>query len=308
MAMNTKIEYVDASWDPWRGCTEVSPGCANCYARELATRNPAVFGSWGKGQPRVKSKGWFQPIAWNRKAAQAAMEYVNRHGGSLREAFRPESLPPAPEPPWIFPSKCDWLDEEVPIEWLGQFLDLICATPNLRWLLLTKRPQNWMDRMVSAGRWAVGQGKVGAGMVGDMIEGWIHGQPPANVWLGTSVEDQTRANDRIPILLSTPAALRFLSVEPLLGPVDLSEWILGRKIGWVIVGGESGRLARTCKVDWVRSIVCQCSLANVPAFVKQLGANTYVQPPNGPVTHPKGGDPSEWPSDLRVRQFPEERR
>lgn len=283
MALNTKIEWSDASWDAWRGCTEVSPGCANCYARELSHRNPTVFGSWGKGAPRVKSKGWHQPILWDRKAAQAG------------------------EPLWVFPSKCDWLDEEVPTEWLGQFLDLINATPHLRWLLLSKRPGAWIDRMVMAGRWAAKDGKIGAGSVGDMVEGWIQGHPPANVWVGTSVEDQTRTS-RLPQVLAIPAALRFLSVEPLLGPVDLSEWILGRKIGWVIVGGESGRLARTCKVDWVRSIVCQCSLANVPAFVKQLGANTYVQPPNGPVTHPKGGDPSEWPSDLRVRQFPEERR
>lgn len=283
MALNTNIEWCDASWDAWRGCTEVSPGCANCYARELSYRNPAVFGSWGKGKPRVKSKGWHQPILWDRKAAQAG------------------------EPLWVFPSKCDWLDEEVPAEWLGQFLDLINATPHLRWLLLSKRPGAWIDRMVLAGRWAHEEGKIGAGSVGDMIEGWIQGQPPANVWVGTSVEDQQRTS-RLPQVLAIPAALRFLSVEPLLGPVDLSEWILGRKIGWVIVGGESGRLARTCQVDWIHSIVCQCSLAHVPAFVKQLGAQSYEGKTFMGLVHPKGGEPSEWPSDLRVRQFPEERR
>lgn len=307
MAMNTKIEYVDASWDPWRGCTEVSPGCANCYARELATRNPAVFGSWGKGAPRVKSKSWHTPILWQRRFDESGGAHHGQPG------------------PKIFPSKCDWLDEEVPIEWLGQFLDLINATPHLRWLLLTKRPGAWIDRMVLAGRWAHAAGKVGAGSVGDMIEGWIQGQPPANVWVGTSVEDQTRTS-RLPQVLAIPAALRFLSVEPLLGPVDLSEWLeidtrvdpsphgegvetdIGKQINWVIVGGESGRLARTCKVEWVRSIVAQCQRARVPVFVKQLGSKAELQFGHRAFLHPKGGDPSEWPSDLRVRQFPEERR
>lgn len=311
MALNTKIEWCDASWDAWRGCTEVSPGCANCYARELSYRNPAIFGSWGKGKPRVKSKGWHQPILWDRKAAQAG------------------------EPLWVFPSKCDWLDEEVPAEWLGQFLDLISATPHLRWLLLSKRPGAWIDRMIEAGRWAHEEGKVGAGSVGDMIEGWIQGRPPANVWVGTSVEDQTRTS-RLPQVLAIPAALRFLSVEPLLGPVDLSEWLeidtrvdpgphgegvetdIGQQINWVIVGGESGRLARPCNVEWVQAVIRQCKQAEVPVFVKQLGANAVCdREPARPwrgltclsntLRHPKGGDPSEWPADLRVRQFPEER-
>jgi protein gp37 len=178
--------------------------------------------------------------------------------------------------------------------------------------------------------------------------------PLPNVWLGISVEDQQRADERIPELLATPAAVRFLSVEPLLGPVDLTcvPWPHGwrhpdeisdgidplrfnrAKLDWVIVGGESGPGARPCDIAWVRSIVEQCAAAAVPCFVKQLGARPHVRLSEGDVwsadviaewpvgalfhqkmpgteTHwaqlrdRKGGDMSEWPADLRVRQMPE---
>ncbi len=190
-----------------------------------------------------------------------------------------------------------------------RLFDLICRTPHLDWQLLTKRPEHartWLEGSLLQGLW-----------------------PMPNAWLGVSVEDQERADERIPTLIRTPAAVRFLSIEPLLGPVDISPYLcdfeLGRGKGkgnlhWVIVGGESGDGARACDVAWIRSIVRQCREVRVPCFVKQLGSRPYYRMfnPNAPafdddevfpkLTDPKGGDPDEWPEDLHVRQFPEPRK
>jgi protein gp37 len=165
---------------------------------------------------------------------------------------------------------------------------LIEATPHLDWLLLTKRPQNMVKLAQEAG-WS--------------------GAWPDNVWAGTTVEDQRRANERIPHLLRVPARVRFLSCEPLLEQIDLSPsgcpGLVGR-IDWVIVGGESGPGARPFDLDWARSLRARCKAANVAYFFKQLGSNPVLSP--GPLTwpasHPKGDDPDEWPEDLRVQEFP----
>ena len=229
----------------------------------------------------------------------------------------------------MFPSLCDWLDDEVPYEWLADFLVLIHDTPNLDWLLLTKRPENW-DRM-ALGAAQVLEPKSPA--VSHWIALWRRGQHPANVWFGVSVEDQQRAEERIPLLLEIPARIRWLSVEPLLGPIDLRphafsgfvhstncenehcalaggpEDCAGQAIpgvDWVVVGGESGPQSRPCDLGWVRDIVGQCKGAGVPVFVKQLGSNASCEcgELDGLNWHPKGGDPSQWPEDLRVREFP----
>jgi protein gp37 len=311
MAERTKIQWADSTWDPWRGCTKVSPGCANCYAEKLALRNPAVFGGWGPGAPRVESKSWDEPLGWNRKAEQRRTEHDNRWDGTLRQAFKPESIPPPPRTPWVFPSKCDWLDEEVLREWLARFLALIRRTPNLNWLLLTKRPENWGKRLRDAHAATDGPDRIA-------IAEWLDGHPPANVWVGASVEDDTRAALRIPRLVDIPAVLRFLSVEPLLGPVNLAYAACNGTdafgtlpgIHWVIVGGESGPNARPCKVSWIHDVIAQCHRARVPVFVKQLGARPEVEAPSGgwfqpvPVRHRMGGDPAEWPEALRVRETP----
>jgi protein gp37 len=183
------------------------------------------------------------------------------------------------------------------------------------------------------------------------IRDWRGGNPPSNVWLGTSVEDQQRADERIPKLLEIPARVRFLSCEPLLGSVDLTEikWDAGKgyfgdclsphhiPIGreetapllhWVIAGGESGPKARPCNIAWIRSLVAQCKAAGVPAFVKQLGTLALDTDDHFNYRWPdetarrecskkecyarledrKGGDPSEWPADLRLREFPKNSR
>jgi protein gp37 len=139
--------------------------------------------------------------------------------------------------------------------------------------------------------------------------------PLPNVWLGVSVENQATADERIPLLLQTPAAVRFLSCEPLLRlieirrPATMGAPKTGERLDWVIVGGESGPEARPCDLAWVRSLVSQCQAASVPVFVKQLGARPTCDgcgdliAIKGPQDR-KGGDPDEWPPDLRVREYP----
>ena len=342
MSQNTKIEWCDHTFNPWIGCTKVSPGCANCYAEsETFTRAQRAAGRelWGKGSERHRTSeaNWRQPLKWQ------------------------PDWPIRPRPRVFCASMADWLDEEVPIEWLVDLLKLIYLTPHLDWLLLTKRPENWHSRLMKA----LESITDGTGRDGDFWQwllNWtssaIH---PCHVWIGTSVEDQKRADERIPQLLKIPAQVRFLSVEPMLGPIDLSyhfglergaKWnpcccdeidpadvpcmvceakasMAVKRIAWCIFGGESGPGARRCDIEWIHDGVRQCQAAGVAAFVKQLGAasfcgnvNLFDWPELGvliPIQeggfaecrvrmrHKKGGDPEEWPESIRVREFPEVR-
>lgn len=299
MSETTKIQWADATWNPWEGCTKVSPGCANCYAEARNHR----FGhdNWGRGKPRRRTspENWKKPRAWNREDP------------SLRSSISGHLH--------VFPSLCDWLDPEVPIEWLADFLRLIHDTANLDWLNLTKRPELFLNRFnLASARLMLGidQDKI----AGQWVLDWMRGSPPSNVRIGVSVEDQQRADERIPELLKIPAQVRFLSCEPLLGPVsiwgaDCPAWSrAGAGIDWVIIGGESGPRARPCNVEWIRNIVQQCKAAGAPCFVKQLGSHAVsnIRDARGhycgyqglSMKDRKGGDPSEWPVDLRVRQMP----
>lgn len=293
MAENTKIEWTDHTFNPWIGCTKVSDGCKNCYAeRDFDKRRHIV--EWGAGKPRKRTTpdNWNKPLAWNRKAE--------------KDGARPR----------VFcASLADWLDPEVPIEWLADLLELIQATPHLDWLLLTKRPEQWADRLHEAMR-------VAEGPYDFEISHWLDGAPPANVWIGTTVENQ-KATARIPHLLSIPARVRFLSCEPMLGPVDLNavkrpddaymnaqghtgvittikepdDYLYWSKRGihWVICGGESGPNARPMHPDWARGLRDQCVVAGVPFFFKQGSQANWE----------KYKDFNHFPSDLQVRQIPE---
>lgn len=295
MSEGTKIEWATHTFNPWTGCFPVSPGCLHCYMMALLKR----FGKDGRKRTRTSESYWKQAARWNREASNDAARQR------------------------VFPSLCDWLDDEVPIEWLADFLKLIHDTPNLDWLLLTKRPEKFfLQTLTVALQYADSHND-------ESFLEWLtlwskEHQPPHNVWIGASAEDQKRADERIPELLKIPAAVRFLSVEPLLGPVDLSTSEKGdvmAPVDWVIVGGESGPGARPCNVEWIRDIVRQCKAADVPCFVKQLGSRPMLRdapPPTYPpkrreyidfgdrlkLNHPKGGDQAEWPEDLRVREFP----
>lgn len=299
------------TWNPWRGCEKISPGCKFCYAEKQAKRNPKVLGEWGPGAPRVRGVESYLalPAKWNELASRGRFvqcvcgrrEFrkwdTSIPLGGLSCCKTPDCLAlpeteSSPVRPRVFClSFGDWLDESVPIEWLVHLLETIRTTPHLDWLLLTKRPENFRKRL----------GIVAAGSRGrnedllDWLWEWVIDEiAPPNVWVGASVEDQKRADERIPDLLKIPAKVRFLSCEPLLGPIEFSNVSgrsdavlqLGKKavagINWVIVGGESGSKenARPCALEWVDGIRRQCEAAEVPCFVKQLGSRPYVENAN----------------------------
>lgn len=344
MAENSNIEWTTHTFNPWRGCTKVSPGCAHCYADTMSKRNPLTLGVWGPNGTRVVASEsmWREPLKWD-KAAKAAGERHRVFCASLADVFEDWTGPMVDAQgrklwatglsavPWIASHNGD----EPPnpdvrpltmADVRHRLFRVMHETANLDWLLLTKRPER-IER--------------GLSQYAETIDTYMSEAFSLiwnrRVWLGTSVEDKA-AKKRIDVLRTLPAAVRFLSVEPLLedlGTVDLAG------IDWVIVGGESGPDARPCDVAWVRSLVGQCKAASVPVFVKQLGSNPYtselwdVLPGSGKVYQSdelkrdpalmaevcerlglllansgvelrdrKGGDPAEWPADLRVRQFP----
>ena len=298
MASNSKIEWTTHTFNPWIGCTEVSPGCAHCYARDMMERRYHRV-QWGAGQSRSRTTAdyWKQPARWNRQA-QASGQRDRVFCASL----------------------ADWLDNEVPINWLADLLKLIETTPHLDWLLLTKRIEHWSDRL----REVSGLTHAGA----TIANTWLDGNAPANVWLGTTVEGQKQGNDRIPLLLEIPTTLRFLSCEPLLEELRLEPWFYANpptmlrplpgqasvqaykpnKIDWIICGGESGKEARPFDLQWARSLCQQCQAAGVPFFFKQTGAHAIDSSQLHPVPQsrhdPKGGNISALPAELQVREIP----
>lgn len=338
MGDKSKIEWTEATWNPVRGCTKVSAGCRNCYAETFAERFRGV-----KGHPyergfdvRLVPEALDLPLRWR----EPRRVFVN----SMSDLFHPN----------------------VPDEYIDQVFAVMALADRHVFQVLTKRARRMVEYFTDDPllRWALIEGaaqKIYSERTGEDPSLWlaVHG-PLKNVWLGTSVENQAAADERIPHLLATPAAVRFLSCEPLLGPVDLTPYfrklatsgagwkltgglaleIADRVPDWVIVGGESGPKARPCDVAWVRSLVEQCRAAGVPAFVKQLGAHVEDRNDAGftgedstswpihifeddrteedlsdtgyqgaPVRvhlrDRKGGDPEEWPVDLRVREWPE---
>jgi protein gp37 len=286
MADHSAIEWTDATWNPTTGCTKISPGCAHCYIeRTPAFRIAGRKFTNGRIPLHLHTDRLQQPRHW----LKPRRVFVN----SLSDLFH----------------------EEVPDWFIGFVFDEMAMSPRHIFQVLTKRP----DRMRAlvprfAERHTAKDGS-----------GW----PLPNVWLGVSVENQHFADERIPLLLDTPAAIRFISAEPLLGPVDLEEFLPGRRweksehamdapLSWVIVGGESGPGARPCDLGWLRHVVAQCEYFKTPVFVKQLGAKaigSFIDGDDASYTvrnragvlglrDRKGGDITEWPEDLRVREWP----
>ena len=288
MAENSKIEWTDHTWNPWEGCQKVGPGCGHCYAE---TRNAMVNGgaaaNWGPGAPRRRTgvANWAKPRAWNAKA-----EVFEREHGRRQRVF--------------CASLADWLDNAVPVQWRVDLLRVVYQTPNLDWLLLTKRIGNLMPMVEEVIRHIEAQpgwsddakGQADEGLRNWLGEWGLLGRAPANVWVGASVVNQDEADRDVRKLLAVPARVRFLSMEPLLGPVDLTDVpgpdsghghhefspiikvnALKRSdpdkphIDWVIVGGESGPGARPMHPSWVQSLRDQCQAAGVPFLFKQWG-------------------------------------
>ena len=274
---NSPIQWTDHTWTPWLGCRKVSLGCDNCYIVRTTPYRTRHLVHGGRRE-ELSIAYWKQPLGWNR--AYAAEYAAADYGGD-----------PLPQRPRVFPSLCDWLDDEVPITWLANFLDLIRRTPNLDWQLLTKRPQNFEDRITAACNFAAtGNQHTAAALCHE----WLAGYAPDNVWLGVSVETQKYADERIPLLLAAPARIRFLSCEPLLGSVDLglvgllNDAVDGSSmINWVICGGESDdskiTKARPMHPDWARGLRDQCAAAGVPFFFKQWGE--WARPEDVPQQH-----------------------
>lgn len=302
MAETTGISWTTSTFNCWRGCQRVSAGCVNCYAETLSGRNPGTLGKWGPTGTRVVAveSYWKQPVKWNKAAACncfCRIDFGEKHLGSCPQANRHRvfcaSLADVFED-WQGPMVDNYGNivkvnrEGKAWAWyantlrIGQdvatmsdvrqrLFDMIDATPNLDWLLLTKRPEN-ISRMMP--------------VIGEPA--WSSTRP--NLWIGTSVENQQAANERIPHLLRVPAVVRFLSAEPLLGDVNLTHYLESEydryarddrfgipkdvskaKISWVIVGGESGpsHKRRDCQVKWIESIQKQCEAVGVPCFIKQ---------------------------------------
>ena len=292
----------------------------------------------GKSQSFIAAKFGVKQVAisriklgksWSGKAVPLAAEPIRSCisgqmiDASLRPAFRTDGgfthCPDGDSELWLPLTMADVR---------ARLFRMIDATPNLDWLLLTKRPEN-IARMMPAMVVPSGDNYRVSGSVGVLRVDVIR----KNLWLGVSCENQQAADERIPHLLKVPAAVRFLSVEPMLGPIRIDARLLTpiqgtsqhgqRFIDWVIVGGESGPGARPCNVKWIRDIVRQCKAAGVPVFVKQLGSHPIgshyeVMSMAGSdqgdkssivrwkLRDPKGGDISEFPDDLQVREFPRE--
>jgi protein gp37 len=313
MSGHTNIEWTHPegfkgeSWNPFVGCSIVSKGCTNCYAMKMAARIVAMQGEASHYAGTVKTVNG-KPV-WT---------------GAVR---------PAPDKTWTAPlraksprcyfvnSMSDVFHEDVPDQWIDRLFAVMALAPQHRFLILTKRPERMRDYLDRQERRCDGEDGLSEDIIAMANEADVDWRnvvedkwPLPNVWLGTSVEDQASADQRIPHLLATPAAIRFISAEPLLGPADLETiWIrrpgarsssLSQSLGdyvrplrgnftdsptldWVIAGGESGPGARPCDPDWLRSLRDQCAAAQVRFFMKQMHRK-------GPI-----------PDDLLVRQWPE---
>jgi protein gp37 len=305
MAENSGIEWTDNTFNPWMGCTKVSPACKNCYAeRDFDHRYQKV--KWGPSGTRVVTSdaNWRKPIKWNREAGEGFATFTHPTEGLQKTPYRARvfcaSLADVFED-WNGPmhdhnGNALWVDESgfwVTDDGMPGFayrkrhvtmndvrhrlFKLIDTTPNLDWLLLTKRPEN-IGRMWPT--YFPGGYIAEAGSMNE--EG-----PRPNVWLGTSVENQEYANTRIPQLMQCRdlSPVLFLSCEPLVGPVDLAESIVcgcgdhgpycigcdRTFIDWVITGGESGPDARPCDPEWFQSLRDQCENDGIPFHFKQWG-------------------------------------
>lgn len=259
MSANTKIEWCDHTFNPWIGCTKISPACDHCYAAQQDTYRHWTPEGWGGPRKRTSVGNWKMPLRWNAQADA----FMAQHGRRQR----------------VFcASLADVFDNAVDPQWRADLFELIRATPNLDWLLLTKRIGN-AAAMIQA---ALANMDIGYSVP---FAAW----PWPNVWIGATVVNQEEADRDIPKLLAVPARVRFLSMEPLLGPVNLERprpgpdldqgggakicqpWMIQSGIDWVIVGGESGPSARPMHPDWARSLRDQCEAAGTPFLFKQWG-------------------------------------
>ncbi len=323
----SKIQWTQQTWNPILGCTQIIgnsqelSGCHNCYAMRQAYRNQAMGLRGYQGLVKKTSQ---REIVWTGKVnlvPEALMKPLQRQ--------KPTT--------WFVNSMSDLFHESVSFEMVDLIFGIMALSQQHTFQVLTKRPLRMLEWTEQTHRddWCNALVQYAPSGVSKLVTGTTNldvairhpGFPLPNVWLGVSVESQSAADERIPLLLETPASQRFLSCEPLLESVDLTtikcldggltqpgvEFNPGQPLGtfdalragisWGIVGGESGHYARPCSLDWIRHLVRQFKVAGIPIFVKQLGTDwakssgTYSQ-------NSKGGDPEVWEPDLRIREFP----
>jgi len=267
--MPSKIEWTEETWNPVRGCSHVSPGCDHCYAERMASRfslpgqayeGLTHNGKWN-GYLTFDSKTLEKPLKWKKPR----MVFVN--------------------------SMSDLFHYGVEEGGIAQMFAVMAAYQQHTFQILTKRPKRMHDLLRD------GEDSIVAHDTAIYVRR-RHGYwmwPLPNVWLGVTAENQQTADERIPLLLQTPAALRFVSFEPLLGPIQWPEVIKDGRVypDWIIVGAESGPGARPMEIGWARQIVKDAILGEVPVFVKQLCDKGRKIPFE------------QWPEDLQIRQFPE---
>ena len=295
----SNIEWTDMVWNPVTGCTKISEGCQNCYAERMAMRFTGHF------NVTLHPDRLNQPLHWRK-------------------------------PRRIFVcSMGDLFHEDVPDEFVDKVMAIMAIQdqlyPKHTFLVLTKRPARmkiYFDKLYSFNRAEDGNsyGRL-LSEISKYAPDYVFGSyscrenflPFSNLWLGVTAENQEQADKRIPILLQIPAAKRFVSIEPLLGPVDLTRINVSqlpacngyvanaldsrinsildkpyKHLDWVIIGAESGPNRRECKIEWVRAILSQCRAVGIPVFIKQLHINGKLSK-----------NMAEWPEDLRVREYPE---
>ncbi|MEW5856430.1 MAG: phage Gp37/Gp68 family protein [Cyanobacteriota bacterium] len=291
----TSIEWTDRTWNVVTGCTPISSGCKNCYAEGIAKR---FWGDRKFSDVQFHEDRLLQPLSWK----------------------KPQKI--------FVNSMSDLFHEKVTDEQLDRIFAVMALAHWQTFQVLTKRPQRALDYLSARNvsfRIARAAWYIKPHTIPSELQERIKPHLP-NVWLGVTCENQKTANERIPLLINTPAAVRFLSCEPLLEKINIQKFFPtysadegtcgyepNQPISWVIIGGESGHNARICHIDWIRSIVSQCQAADVQAFVKQLGSSplqsqkteTGFTTSDIRLKNRKGGDTEEFPDDLKIREFPE---
>lgn len=323
MARTTEIAWTDATWNPIRGCSRVSAGCENCYAERMAGRF-CDAGQPYDGLVRRVGKG----ARWT-----GEVRMVQEHLDDPLRWTKPRRV--------FVNSMSDLFHESLSNEQIASVFGVIAAAPRHAFQVLTKRATRMREWFAWVASVAAENGETAVDVClryakhrcqHKALRGPLefHTWPLMNVWLGVSVEDQDAADERVPELLRCPADVRWLSVEPMLGPVDISPWLYGvcaehdasmggpgiqhckghgeswspLNLHWVVIGGESGPGARPMETWWVERLMEQCSEDDVAVFLKQLGA--------APMSHGKrmylmdkaGRRMDEWPTHLRVREWP----
>lgn len=309
------IAWSDETWNPIRGCSRVSEGCARCYAETVAAR----FSGPGLPYEGLAKRNGKGEARWT-----GAVRMVPEHLADPLRWKRPRRV--------FVNSMSDLFHEKLTDNQIAAVFGVMAASPQHTFQVLTKRAGRMLE-------WFRGLPRTQTGWCQAMAMAELRGDPARlaiptdlpwplpNVWLGVSAENQATADERIPLLLECPAAVRWVSYEPALGPLVLApEW---SSLSWLVAGGESGPGARPCDVRWIRSIIEQCRTASVACFTKQMGARLvlpgaedlhgsgwgeHVVEDDGAADgadrlvrfdrNGKGGDPSEWPEDLRVREYP----